>query len=181
MEEQKELDRRRHRRDIIIFSVIVASGCIWFYIVLSKIIKDSNRVLNWVQVPCLIKEVQIDTDHTSNPPNFFWVISYEYEYDGRQYTSDRYNTVEKNKTIGGKEKEKIVKARREHRRVRQPYSAGQKTACFVNPENPIESVLVLEVRNKEIRKRLLGPCIIIIFNLFALLYVIRNYLLYDRS
>jgi hypothetical protein len=165
---QEELDRR-HRRGVIIFEVILVGSVIWFWLVLSKTTKDANRVRNWVDVPCLIKDVKIDVDPISDIANFFWVISYTYEYDGRRFTSSRYNIIEKNKVIGGKEKKEIIKARKAKQKVQEPYSVGGETVCFVNPENPSNSVLVREVRNKAIIKRLLLPGIVAANFLIALL------------
>ena len=132
-EEQNERDKRRYRKQIIIVSTFLIASIVWFWIALSKTTKDSNRVRSWVEVPCLIKDVKIDVDHISSIANFFWVISYAYEYDGRQFTSSRYNIVEKNKVIGGKEKRAIIEARKAGRRVEEPYSVGDESVCFVNP------------------------------------------------
>jgi len=178
-EELKEHDRQRRIRNIIIQSFIALACFVWLCLILSKTYKEEKRVSNWTQVPCTIKSIKIDVEPMSQIANFFWVIIYEYEYDNNTYTSRVYNLVEKNKVIGGKEKEKIIKARQEKRKIPEPYSVNDKTVCFVNPDNPSESVLVREVRSKAFIKPLLAPGIAAVGTLIVLLHSIWNHIFYD--
>jgi hypothetical protein len=179
-EKWKERDRRRRKRNIIILSLIVLAASVWFWLTLSKTTEDQKKVWNWLQTPCVIKSVKIDVDPLSQIANFYWVISYEYEYDGHNYTSNKYSIVEKNKIIGGKEKEEIMKARQENRRIHEPYTVGGKVSCFVNPNNPSESVIVRQIRGKDIIKRLLAPGIMVIGYLIVILIEIWNHYHYDK-
>ena len=179
-EERIERDRRRRKRNILIQAFIVLAGSVWFFLTLSKTARDENRVLNWIQLPCTIEKVKIDVDPIANPASFFWVISYGYEYEGTRYISDRYNIVNKNKHIGGKEEREIVNARKAKQNIPEPYSIGDNTVCFVNPDNPSESVLIREVKGKEvIIFRLLAPGIVFLGFLMVLLISIWNHIFYD--
>jgi len=174
-EERKERNKRRYKKHIIIASTLVTASIVWFLLTLTKTNQDANRVRSWIEVPCLIKSVKIDVEPVSAIANFFWAIFYEYEYEGLKYTSSRYNIVEKNKVIGGKEKKEIIKARKANQKVQEPYSVGDKTVCFVNPDNPSNSILIREVRNKAIIIRLLLPGIVLTNNLILLLRSLWKY------
>ena len=172
---QKELDRT-----LIFFGIILLGSVIWFLLALYKTTKDVNRVRNWIEVPCLIKSVEIGLENTHPKQgynDYSWTISYEYEYEGREYTSSRYNIVEKNKAIVRDrmaEREEIIKTGRT-RDFPKPYSVGDKAVCFVNPKNPIESVLVRKVETSVIIfNRLLAPGIIAVGSLIVLLIEERD-------
>ena len=64
------------------------------------------------------------------------IIEYEYEYQGQKYKSDRYDFFIKNPTnIGTKQMRKIA----------ENHPAQKQVKCFVNPDNPAESVLSREI------------------------------------
>lgn len=178
-EEQNKRYKSRYKKQAIVSATVVSVCVIWFLLILSKMNKDVKGVENWVEVPCQIKSVKLDVHPMANPPIFYWVISYEYEYEGSPYTSSRYNIVEKNKIIGTKEKEEIKKTRKAGKEVKGPYSLEDKTVCFVNPKNPIESVLVREVRNKDIIKRLLLPSVVGVNFLIVFLGALWKYWFWD--
>ncbi|MDD5065075.1 MAG: hypothetical protein PHQ35_10025 [Phycisphaerae bacterium] len=179
-EEQNRHYKSRYKKQAIVSATVVSVCVIWFLLTLSKTNKDVKGVKNWIEVPCLIKNVKLDVHPMANPPIFYRVISYEYEYKGSLYTSSRYNIVEKNKVIGGKEKEEIKKTRKAGKEVKGPYSLEDETVCFVNNKNPIESVLVREVRNGAIIiKRLLLPIVVGVNFLIVFLGALWKYWFWD--
>ncbi|MBN1393131.1 MAG: DUF3592 domain-containing protein [Sedimentisphaerales bacterium] len=159
-------------------SAIVVSGCVWLGLTLAKTIKDVKQVKSWVEVPCLITVVRAGLDPMSDAfiQSHSWFIFYKYEYDGRQFTSSRYNIVEKGKKMDSDDQKVMDRTPFGTKpKVREPYSVGDKTVCFVNPENPSDAVLVHEVRNWAILKRLALPGILVVGPLLAILYTLWEY------
>jgi len=179
-EERKEQDRKRRIRNIIIQALIVLACFIWLLLAITKTSKEEKRVSTWVQVACTVENMKIYVDPMANPASFYWIISYKYQYEAKEYVSDKYNIVNKYKHIGGHEEKKIAAARKEKRKIPEPYSVGDKTVCFVNPDMPSESVLVREIKGKEIFVfRLLGPVVLSIGFLIVLLHSIWDHFFCD--
>lgn len=90
---------------------------------------------SWAEVPAVIKTAELkhgdDTDRA--------VATYEYEFGGRKHTSDRVSFHRGNDNIGSFQRD----AFRELNNHRKP---GRAFRCFVNPQDPAESVLYRNVR-----------------------------------
>ena len=85
---------------------------------------------SWVEVGCRIISAEVESHEGDDSTTYSINISYEYEYEGRMYKSDRYDFVGWSSS-GYSGKAKVVEG---YRRPSNP-------VCFVNPERPSEAVL----------------------------------------
>ncbi len=88
---------------------------------------DSSR---WIQTPCKIVSSRVGTNASSDGDTHFVDILYRYTFEGREYTSDRYNIV------GGSSSGRAGKAD-----IVKKYPRGSQAVCYVNPARPREAVL----------------------------------------
>jgi hypothetical protein len=85
---------------------------------------------HWRELPCVVDSSQVVVHSGDDGSTYSVEVVYRYFYDGREYTSNRYD-FSVGSTGARKGKEAIV--------ARHP--AGTETRCFVNPDQPTEAVL----------------------------------------
>ena len=87
------------------------------------------RSSHWAPTPCRVISATVETIHGDNSSTYKLKVQYAYQYQGREYTGDRYdffNLSDSNRSG----KERLAKQLRE-----EPQS------CWVNPAQPEQSVL----------------------------------------
>jgi hypothetical protein len=105
-------------------------------------------------------------------PIFFWRICYAYEYDGQNYTSDKY-TILHPRYLTSQEKDRVAKELLKHAydpfyTPKGPFIEGETTVCYVNPERPSEAVLVREYTWKSFVRPIGLPIALLIYCIGAL-------------
>ena len=85
---------------------------------------------SWPAVPCRIVAAEVKSHSDSDGTTYSIEITYEYQYEGRNYQCDRYDFIG-GSSSGYKGKERIVEG----------YKTAASPQCFVNPKNPAEAVL----------------------------------------
>ena len=113
-----------------------AAGVATVYYVILAPMKARKASAGWVETPCVIRESSVSRSTSSNrigerDSEFFTIdVSYDYQFDGKEYTSDQYDFYEI--STGEVEwKEEVV----------EKIPPGTETVCFVNPDEPSEAVL----------------------------------------
>jgi uncharacterized protein DUF3592 len=115
---------------VLFFLVFFVAGAavLWFLT-----LRPVSRVVAaqmWPAVPCLVVESHVDESSDSDGTTYKAVIHTSYTYEGRQYTSNRYDFVDVYSS-GYDGKKAVV----------DQYPAGAQTTCYVNPADPSEAVL----------------------------------------
>ena len=102
-------------------------------------ISRSLGAMGWQQTDCTITNVsmQSPTPGSSNKrgaSNYKVKVAYRYEVDGKSYDGNRYDFG-----VGGAGDRRYV------RRIVDDLKRHNKTVCYVNPEEPTESVLTQQL------------------------------------
>lgn len=114
----------------LFFSVFLTFGVVATYSFAVKPWADVWRARSWVAVPCLILSSEVKENRGSDSTTYSVAIAYTYDVDGHTYEGNRYDFT-KGSSSGRKGKVAIVKRYRE----------GAEMVCYVNPQNPAESVI----------------------------------------
>lgn len=75
-----------------------------------------------------------------------WLVTYEYEFDGKEYTSNKYSLTDTGPYIGRNlmtDKELRKKVQYMIDENKGPYAKGSKQKCYVNPKKPEDALLKL--------------------------------------
>jgi hypothetical protein len=100
----------------------LAGGCLFLNFAFLVPLYRSATAINWHPTPCTITSSGVDRRDVR--------IAYDYDFDGREYESDRYDFNE-----SGTRTERRMKA------VRDRYPAGKQVTCYVNPNNPTQAAI----------------------------------------
>ena len=90
----------------------------------------------WDKTPCKIVSIQVKTHRLSNRnpnnPSYYYTpeVTFDYEYQGKTYTGDKYSFYQSKRQDGKKTKAELKKLQKE-----------KNTFCYVNPRAPHEAVL----------------------------------------
>ncbi|MEM7476021.1 MAG: DUF3592 domain-containing protein [Planctomycetota bacterium] len=119
----------------IIVGIILVVG-IFAALVYAVILPSYQTIaaMSWEQTECTITKVRsksLSTNHKKGSTNFKVELTYSYEFDGKPYQGDRYDFG-----VGGDGDQRYV------RRVVDDLKRNKKTVCYVNPNEPSESVLM---------------------------------------
>jgi hypothetical protein len=112
-----------------VFGMFFVVGSLLFYFFAVRPLWSVYAATGWDEVPCVILSSEVE--HGGGDGDTFKIaMTYRYEYDGDVYTGDRYHFMDISSSgLSGK------------KRVVQAYPPGKQTACYVNPEEPQESVI----------------------------------------
>ncbi|HBC86564.1 MAG TPA: hypothetical protein DCZ94_06380 [Lentisphaeria bacterium] len=116
---------------LLVFSAFLLIGLGVFYmlgIVPGLKILDAEK---WDKTPCRIISSSVGSHSGRNGATYSVDIMYSYEVDGREYRSSQYNFMLGSSSSGREGKKEIVNR----------YPAGSISTCYVNPEDPSDSVL----------------------------------------
>jgi hypothetical protein len=123
----------------LFFSPIFLCGAFFLYLGFIAPYSGDRAAADWVHLPCVINSISLrrsnsDTpdSHSGTPPthNYNIDVSYSYQYQGKEYTSERYDF------------NVMSDARDEWKRaVVERLPPGTETECWVDPDNPNQAVL----------------------------------------
>jgi len=128
---QEQRKQQYGRNALMVFCFVFA--CIGVGLVYPMVIRPIWNTIDaerWVAVPCRIVAAEVESHSDSDGTTYSVEITYEYQYEGRSYQSDRYDFIG-GSSSGYKGKERIV----------ERYKTAANPQCFVNPKNPAEAVL----------------------------------------
>ncbi|HSN86301.1 MAG TPA: DUF3592 domain-containing protein [Thermoanaerobaculia bacterium] len=107
----------------------VGLGLSWF--ILAKPLMGLLAARSWTETTCVVQASRVEESSDSDGSTYKPVIDYTYTYNGGEYRSSRYQFVDFSSS--GYQGKADVVAR---------YPPGARTACYVNPEDPSEAVLM---------------------------------------
>ena len=111
-------------------SVFTAMGLVFAWLLVIGPALRISAARNWPATPCTVLSSELET-HSGDGTTYSIEITYEYEYNGNRYTSDRYSFSSTGSSSGRKGKAKVVDA----------HPPGRETVCYVNPSDPQDAVL----------------------------------------
>jgi hypothetical protein len=115
---------------------LIGGVATWFVGV--KPLLQAQSAKSWDEVPCKIRTAYVDSHKGSKGGRTYSIkVSYSYSVDGRQYVGDRYN-FSTGSSSGREWRDRAVDA----------LTAQTDPVCYVNPAEPMESVLVREIGNE---------------------------------
>ncbi|MGD8328681.1 MAG: DUF3592 domain-containing protein [Acidobacteriota bacterium] len=141
--EKDSKDGKKSGRGAVIFLFLFAlpfagAGTFVGYLGVSGIIAWS-RAQSWVEVPARIISADLDVNHGDDSTTYRVRAEFQYDWDGRSYTSHRVAFGSGSDNIGSFHQDKYDELRR--------YAGTDRLfRCFLNPEQPGEAVLYRELR-----------------------------------
>jgi hypothetical protein len=133
----------------LVFTIFLITGATGTFFLL---VAPLGRVLdarNWIATPCTIISSEVGYHRGEDSATYSIDIYYRYEFDGREYRTDRYDFM------GGSSSGRERKAR-----VVRDFPAGSTQTCWVNADRPDEAVL-----NRDFRP-------VMLFGLIPLVFVV---------
>ena len=85
---------------------------------------------SWRETPCVIVSSSVSEDATDSAL-YRVLVTYQYDFVGRYYSSSRYSFSPSSATSGYRRK----------KRVADRLAPGTKTICYVNPDDPRDAVI----------------------------------------
>jgi hypothetical protein len=121
---------------LLLGGALLALSALMTWMFLLDPLLQSMDARGWRSVPCqiLTSRMRMSTDEEDNTVSYYVEIEYRYQFEGKTFTSDRYDFVH----TGNYAKASGTDSTRE--RIAQ-LAAGTTSTCFVNPTNPGEAVL----------------------------------------
>jgi hypothetical protein len=116
----------------IFFALI---GGLFTYLMWLRPWLDTRASTNWIEKPCVIRSSGLKTHSGGDGgPTYSIDITYAYVIDGEEFIGTRYDFTNSTSSSRGWRK-----------RVVDAYPPGRKTVCYVNPDDPLDSVLLREM------------------------------------
>ena len=109
---------------------LVVGGCIAVWFLSIKPIAKTLDARDWPVVPCTITRAELESHTDSDGTSYSFDIEYQYTYEGKTYSSDKYSFILEAK---GSRKSKVT--------IVNEYKKAEQPVCYVNPKKPSEAVL----------------------------------------
>ena len=100
--------------------------CVFFLVPLRRV----GRARFWRETPCVIVSSSV-VESATDSGLYGILLTYQYDFAGRFYSSSRYNFSLWTSTSGSRRKKRVA-----HR-----LAPGTTTTCYVNPDNPCDAVI----------------------------------------
>ncbi len=111
-------------------SIFLLVGVVAFYFLGVKVLGKAFASENWDETPCVIATSRVASSSDSDGTTYSIEITYRYTHSGQVHTGSKWNF------LGGSSSGYDGKAA-----IVDQYPPGKEVVCYVNPENPTESVL----------------------------------------
>jgi hypothetical protein len=112
-----------------------AVGALFTYLMWLGPWLELRQSASWLEVPCVVQTSGIKThDSSEGGPTYSIEMTYRYVVDGDEFIGTRYNFTTSSSN-----------ARAWRERVVAAYPPGRSTICYVNPKDPLDSVIVREM------------------------------------
>lgn len=122
---------------LILFALPFAGVGVFMVGLTARTISKSVTARSWDQTPCRIESVEARSSSEGNASET--KATYTYDFGGRSYTGSRVSVHGGGDNIGSFQ-QRVRRELEEHRRKDEPFT------CYVDPDNPAESVLYPKVR-----------------------------------
>lgn len=146
---------------VVFFSFFFLMGAAFFYVICVNPVMMIIQARNWAEAPAVVRSSEVEENSSSDGSTYRVKIEYNYEFQGREYESDRYSFFS-GSTSGRDGKQDIV----------DRYPLGFKFSCYVDPNNPAQAVI-----NRELTAQIfwgLIPLIFVVVGLGGMYFSIRG-------
>ncbi len=124
---------------LILFALPFAGGGTFVGYLAASMLTTWVRAQSWEEVPARILSADLDVNHGDDSTTYRVRATYQYDFRGESYTSDRVASGFGSDNIGSFHQDKYAELR--------AYSdSGRPFRCFVNPDDPTEALLYRELR-----------------------------------
>lgn len=106
-------------------SMFFGIGCLFLWMIAIQPMLKIQAAKKWVETPCTITKSEVKGNDS-----YKVVIEYDYDFNGQQFHGDQYNFFDMS-TGGRTSKERVV----------AKYKEGSQKSCYVDPDNPSDSVI----------------------------------------
>lgn len=124
---------------LVLFSLPFAAVGVGMGVMLVWTLADHLAMRGWEEVPAQILQADLEVHDGDDGSTYKATATYVYTYDGRQYTGSRVSPYGGSDNVGSFQKNA-------HRELSKHQKSGKPFRCFVDPEDPTESVLYRNVR-----------------------------------
>jgi hypothetical protein len=113
---------------------------------------DWWRARSWEEAPCWIESAKLKTSRDSDSTTYQAQATYCYEFEGREYHGDRVTLHKGSDNLGDfhqtahRELKQYVVRKAKHAEARGDGKDPKPFRCYVNPDQPGESVLYRDIR-----------------------------------
>ena len=123
------------RRGLIIFHSVILLIGVTVQALLCWVLYLDLIPYIWDETGCRIRSCVIQDPVSSHDALYKLLVEYTYEYDGKSYVSDKLTTSYSGDSVYRNVQRQLAR-----------YTEGSETTCYVNPEDPSESVLMHHVQ-----------------------------------
>lgn len=124
---------------LILFALPFAGVGVFMGGLIGKTLYDSNRMQKWPTVPAVITHTELVESRGGDSTTYRVEATYTFTYEGRTWTGDRVGLSGGSNNIGKFHQEK-------HRALAAHHKSGDPVECYVNPEDPTQSILYPQIR-----------------------------------
>jgi hypothetical protein len=115
------------------FCLFLIAGCGVSYFAALKPWLDAYRSQSWTETPCVIMTSEVSVSTSKGKSSYYPKVKFSYTVDELEYFGERFWFG------GGKSSDRVSLEN-----TLKPFQAGGEGVCYVNPNNPYESVLLRE-------------------------------------
>ena len=109
-------------------AVFILMGVFFGFYIFLKPVSEIDRAKDWLETECVIESMVFKETGDGPESETYTAIVYTYVFNGKNYKSNVYELGTSFNNL--QQKSGIM------------YSAGEKTVCFINPNNPAEAVMI---------------------------------------
>ncbi len=131
--------KRRGLGCLILFALPFAGGGLFVAFLAARSLVGWIETRGWEPTPARITHADLEVSHGDDSTTYKAVARYEYEWQGTRFTGDRVSHHFGSDNVGSFHEDAYAKLSR-HR------SSGEPFTCFVNPDDPSESILYRRLR-----------------------------------
>ena len=126
----------KHTGLIFLFGLIFFFvGCTAAYFIIVRPLGIINRAQSWVETPARILDIKLKKSSGSEGGTTYGIdIRYEYEFNGKTYSSERFNSSSGTDNISDYHQ-------RNFRHYKSLHDKKQPITCYVNPDDPDYAII----------------------------------------
>jgi len=127
--------KKPRKLGLLLFSLpFIGLGSVFFWLGGLNPLLRSWNASDWPEVPCRIDRSFVESHSDSDGTTYSVEIRFTYEWEGETYKGENYSLMSSSSS-GRSSKQAIVRQ----------YPEGSQATCFVNPEDPYDAVITVEV------------------------------------
>jgi hypothetical protein len=143
------------------FLIFFLAGAVFLTVFVIMPLVNYQRSASWEKVSCKVLESKVHVSQGEDSTSYYVDMTFEYEYKGTKYTSDKYSNVGN-----------INKSRKKCQEIINANPSGHRSTCLVNPKEPAEAYYTRELS----KNMLFGfiPLIFIAVGLGGIYFTIKS-------